>query len=333
MADYADRIWFVGVLSLIPGAGMMAVGKKELGLMTLLGVCALFLIFLFQPNLFTWFLFVLAFLAQMAYAIAVVTWRTTPLDEATQIQQALPLPKRFQNRRTMGDEVYEALEKVLERDEELESAVVGPCIETKRLMFAGITETHLLLASCSARGKAQDVQRIGREAVRWVVWHKGGQFQQLSIDLESGERYTLLVSIALNIEAGLIFEAFPGTQSEKDIRTTFTQGHIFLKSVMWKLTLPFVLVTIAYFALMAYFRSIGMGSAAIEVVSNFMIGAFGVWLFLISWLLFAETVHFVKKEPGISFVSVILWIRFLRVLAMWFWLFYALWISVIPLLK
>jgi hypothetical protein len=333
MEDYADRIWLVGGLSLIPGAGMMIIGKKELGLMTLLGVSALFLIFLFQPNLLTWFLFVLAFLAQMAYAIAVVTWRTTPLDEETHIQQSLPLPKRFQNKRTMGDEVYEALENVLERDEELESAVVGACMEKKQLMFAGITEHQLLLANCSASGKAQGIQRVGREDVRWVVWHKGGRYQRLSIDLESGERYTLLVSKALNIEAGLIFEAFPGTQSEEDIQSKFTGGHIPRKNLGWKLNLPFFLVLIACFALMAYFRSIGMGSAAIEEVAKFMMGAVIVWVFLISWVFFAGTVQQLKKEPGLSFVNVILWSRFLRVLVLWGGAFYLVGISVIRMVK
>jgi hypothetical protein len=328
MEDYADRIWFVGVLSLIPGAGMIAIGKKELGLMTLLGVSALFLIFLFQPNLFTWFLFVLAFLAQMAYAIATVTWRTTPLDEATQVQQALPLPKQFQNH-----EVYEALEEMLEWDEELESAVVGPCMETKRLMFSGITEKHLVLASCSTRGKAEDVQRVGREAVRWVKWHEGGQSQQLSIDLESGERYTLLVSKALKIEAELIFEAFPGTKSEEDIWSKFSEGYMSPKNVVWKLHLPFILVLVGGYATLSYFRSIGVDPEALELMGGLLLGAAGVWIFLLSWVFFAGTVQLLKKEPGINYLSVILLIRFLRVLAMWGVMFYFVGILAIPMLK
>ena len=64
---------WVWLVSFLPGIGILLLGKQLIGASIFLVTCFLIGIFLVFPNMLTWFLFGIVFIAQMAYAIGLST--------------------------------------------------------------------------------------------------------------------------------------------------------------------------------------------------------------------------------------------------------------------
>jgi len=294
MTQLSQSNWFIWAASFLPGLGLILLGKKRLGLGAALLVFLLLALFWFIPNLFTWFIFGAAFISQMAYAVALATINSlvhSPAYRAT--ARSYKLPERFADKKRIVAEVLSSFSQILGSDEQLRVAIVGHKHNSSRLMFAGVTEKHLVISSCSQAGNPSDSRRIPRNEVMWVSLQIDMARSLLTIETEGGEKISLDVPGKLNEQARSIVQEFPGTWSSAQTWDGLIEYH--KQANRREVTLVYIGGVILMYLVII------ISAEQRTTLSNLLVElVFPVVLFAFGWPGFVSLVRSYKKEPGQS---------------------------------
>jgi hypothetical protein len=217
MKNITQTNWLIWIISLVPGLGIMVLGKRRVGLSVALAIVLLLGFFWLVPNLITWFLFGIAFIAQMAYAVGLATIRATKVVKTLDSNMAHPLPSRFSDKNQIAIEVQKSLSAILSTGEELSSAIIGLDQTSNHPMFIGVTQEHLILSECSQAGNPINPQRILKDDVSWVNLEIGERNLLLVVEYNREQKLTLHIPGKLRKQTVRIMDEFPGTWSRKEI--------------------------------------------------------------------------------------------------------------------
>jgi hypothetical protein len=310
MQKIMGQNWFIWLASLIPGLGIALLGKRKLGLGVGLGICVLFAIFWFVPHMVTWFIFGIAFIAQMAYAVALATIRTTKSEVTLNSNLAHPLPARFSDPKQIAAEVKKALTPLLSSGERLTTAIIGLQTGTSQYMLVGVTQEHLIIATCSPAGNPTDVQYIEKADVTWVSLLMGMRNLFFEIKYAEDKVLTLHVSGKLRTQAKLIVDEYPGTWSEDT--SQFDISSLQKEQLRPNTIIVGVICIVLVFAVL--FLSIGLKKTDQLIVVEL---AFSAGLFVFVWPYFINFVRRLKKDPVITSTNMVASIYMLGVIIAW----------------
>ena len=315
MTKIIQTNWFTGLVSIVPGLGIIILGKKRLGLGITLAVGLLLAIFWFLPNLITWFIFGIAFIAQMAYAVGLATIQTTKIEITPNSNLAHPLPNKFNDKKSIVLEVKNSLSTILGSNEQLTTAIIGLKKDTSQFMFIGITQEHLILTQCSHAGNPSNPSRILKNDVSWVNLKIGGRNLFLTIEYENGKEIDLHILGKLREQAKLIVDEFPGTWSNEN----FIDGMSSLKKENNRLSANIIYIVCFAFFLAVLFLTDELEPTykqlAIYLASSFA-------FFIMGWPQFISFVRRLKKEPGITTINAIASLSLLPILFLWWFSLY-----------
>lgn len=318
--------WFVGIVSIIPGLGIYLLGRRKLGLGIFLAVGLLFALFGFLPNLITWFIFGIAYITQMAYGVGLVTFQTTKIELTPNSNLAHPLPKKFNDKKSIVLEVQKSLSTILGNNERLTTAIIGLKKGTSQFMFVGVTEEHLILSSCSQAGNPVNPSRIVKDDVSWVSLKLGERNLFLTIEYQNGKKVDLQVLGKLQEQAKLIVDEFPGTWSNEDLMA----GLASYKKESNRLGANIVYGGCIAFVIAVVFLTDGLKQTYKEMAIYLSVS---LALFLMGWPQFISFVRRIKKEPGLTSVNAIASLSMLSVLFFWLFTLYTTGILSIAVVK
>jgi len=212
MAKLLRVNWFIWIVSFIPGLGLMLLGKRRLGLGIAVAIGLLLTIFWLVPTLTTWYIFGIAFIAQMAYAVGLSTSPVTGnKGVAPNSKLAHKLPDRFSDKKQIVGEVSKSLSTILVSDEHLLGAVIGQKQDSSQYLFIGVTQEYLILSECNDAGNPSNPKRIPKDDVQWISLQIGVRNLVLTIEKEDESKMVLYVPGKLQEQAKLILKEFPGT--------------------------------------------------------------------------------------------------------------------------
>jgi hypothetical protein len=324
MVKITQANWFIGITSLIPGLGIILLGKRRLGLYVTLAIGLFLIVFCLAPNLITWFIFGIAFIAQMAYAIGLATIRATKVETTIDSNLAYPMPARFSDKKQIAAEVIKSLSEILGTDEVLKTAIIGMDQDTNHYMFVGVTQAYLILSQCSHAGNPSDPQRIAIGDVSWVNLEIGERNLLLTIEYDGGKKLILHILGKLNKQAVLIVDEFPGTWSSK----SFLDGYKSVQKENNRFSAIIIYVTCIILFAAGAFLTDGLPKPFNQIVL-FLITA--VLLFIMSWPQFISIVRRLKKEPGITSTNVISFFPMIMVLFLWSFSLFTIGEIIIPI--
>lgn len=298
--------WIIGIASLIPGLGLISLGRNKQGVSILFIAGFFFVFFFLLPTMVTWFVFGGIFMAQLAYAVALATKvsgnnRTSPNANLSQ-----KIPSRFSNKRQMAEQVKLVLSSVLESNELLRTAVIGLNMETMRHTFIGVTDEHLIVAECNRGGSPYNLNRIQKEEVHWVNLQIGERNSLFKIEYQKKPEISLHVPGTLRSEVKYFMEEFPGQWADIDFNEA-------LRSV----------TTDEYRreALIVYGGCIFLGSVSLFLLdglnwANSLVLA--LCFFVAGWPQFISFVRRLKKETGITLANMLSSFSTITTLILWF---------------
>jgi len=318
--------WFVGIVSIIPGLGIFLLGKKKLGLGIFFAVGILFAFFGLLPNLITWFIFGIAYIAQMAYGVGLATFRATKIEITPNSNLTHPLPKTFNDKKSIILEVKKSLSTILGSSEQLTTAIIGLKKGTSQFMFIGVTQEHLILSPCSHAGNPSDPSRILKDDVSWVSLKIGERNLLLTIEYENGKKVDLQVLGKLQEQAKLIVDEFPGTWSNED----FMEGMSSYKKESNRLGANIVYGLSVAFVMAVFFLTDGLEQTYKQMAIYLSVS---LALFIVGWPQFISFVRRLKKEPGITSVNAIASLSMLSVLFFWAFTLYTTGVLSIAIVK
>ena len=304
--------WFVGTVSVIPGLGIFLLGRKRMGLGIFFAVGLLFAIFGVFPNFVTWFIFGLAYVAQIAYAVGHATIQTTRTEITPNSNLSHPLPDRFRDKKSIASEVKKSLSTILGSDEHLMTAIVGLEKGTSQFLLIGVTQDHLVISQCSNTGNPSNPKRILKDDVSWVNLKIGERNLLLTIEYENDQKIDLHILGKLREQSKLIVDEFPGTWSNEK----FMEGVSSYKKESNRLGTNIFYVACIVFMFVMIFLTDGLEQThkqmAIYLTASFV-------FFMMGWPQFIIFVRRLKREPGITSANAIASLSMLSVLL--FWLF------------
>jgi hypothetical protein len=316
MQKIMGQNWFIWLASLIPGLGIALLGKRKLGLGVGLVICVLFAIFWFVPHIVTWFIFGIAFIAQMTYAVAVVTIRATKSEISLKSHLLNPLPASF-SQKHIEDQALNALAPLLSGDQELTTAIAGLQKDTSQHRLVGLTQDHLILAACSPDGSPTEAHFILRADVTGINLLIGGQNMLLTIKYGDEKVVTLYVLKKLRQPAILIVEELSGKwMDDVNLGEAFT----YIKELFRPGTIIVFLICLVL-ALAMTEPPAGLTEADQKAWGNI---CFSLGLYIASWPYIIIFIRWVKKDRGLSSVNafiaffivgiILLWVQTLLVL-------------------
>lgn len=321
------------MVSFVPGLGIVILGKRNLGLSVTLVVTLLFALFWFVPTMITWFIFGIAVIAQMAFAVGLTTIRNTASTISVDSKLAHPLPAKFSDKKQIAPEVMISLSSILRSGEQLKTAIVGLQQDSSQFMFVGVTQEYLVLAQCNQSGNPSDLYHILNDDVTWVSLRIAKHILFLTIKYESGKILTLHVPATLKKQARLIVNEFPGTWSEEipgRWSNEPTEGFwSILKERYFSSEIIFAVLGIAIlFGLMYLTTDLEQPYKAIVLQL-----AGSMLFFLTGWPQFVSLARQFKKEPGITFDNVFASFYILAILFIWSFSLYLAGMGTIVLVK
>ena len=326
MTKIIQTNWFAGLASIVPGLGIIILGKKRLGLGITLAVGLLLAIFLYLPNLITWFIFGIAFIAQMAYAVGLTTIQTTKIELTPNSNLSHQLPSKFNDNKTIALEVEKSLSTILGSDEQLTTAIIGLKKDTTQFMFVGVTEEHLILSPCSHAGNPSNPSRILKDDVSWVNLKNGERNLFLTIEYENGKKIDLHLLGKLREQVKLIVDEFPGTSSNEN----FMDEMLSLKKENNRLSANIIYIACFVFMIAVVFLTDGLEQTYKQLVFYL---SFSFIFFIMGWPQFITFVRRLKKEPGITSINAIASLSMLSILFLWWISLYTMGIFSIAIVK
>jgi len=318
--------WFIGIVSTVPGLGISLLGKKKLGLGIFFAVGLLFTFFILLPNLITWCIFGIAYIAQMAYGVGLATFRSTKTEITPNSNLAHPLPKKFSDKKSFVPEIKKALSLILGSSEQLTAVIIGLKKGTSQFMYIGVTEEHLIVSKCSHAGNPSDPSRISKDDVSWVNLKIGERNLLLTIEYENGKKLDLQVLGKLQEQAKLIVDEFPGTWSNED----FMDGISSYKKESNRLGANIVYGLSVALVIAVLFLTDGLEQTYKQMAIYLSVS---LALFIMGWPQFISFVRRLKKEPGITSVNAIASLSMLSVLLFWAFTLYTTGILSIAIVK
>jgi hypothetical protein len=310
MKKFSQANWFIWIVSLVPGLGLIVLGKRRQGLYIILAICLFFAVFWLAPNLITWFIFGIAFIAQMAYAVGLATARATKITDTLDSNLAYPIPSRFSDKKQIIAETRKSLSTILGTGEELKAAIIGLDQDTKQFIFVGVTQEHLILSQCSQAGNPTNPQRILIDDVSWVSLEVGERNLLLTIEYNNGKKLTLHILGKLQKQAVLIVDEFPGTWSSK----SFIDGFTTLQKENNRLGANILYGVCIAIMIAAIFLTNNLPR---PLNQNAFILIVSLMLFIMVWPQFIGLVRKLKKEPGNTVTNVLASLSAVTVLFFW----------------
>lgn len=310
MKKITQTNWFVGMVSIIPGLGIFLLGKRRIGLGVFFAVGVLFALFGMLPNLLTWFIFGLAYVAQIAYAVGLATILATKSEVTPNSNLAQPLPNRFKDKKSIASEVKNSLSTILGSDEQLMTAIVGLEKGTTQFDFIGVTQEHLIISQCSNAGNPSNPKRILKDDVSWVNLKIGERNLLLTIEYENDRKVDLHILGKLREQTKLIVDEFPGTWSNEN----FMDGLTTYKKENNRLGTNIFYGACIAFMFAVLFLTDGL-EQTYKQMAIYLSTSFA--LFMMSWPQFINFVRRLKKEPGITSVNAIASFSMLSILFLW----------------
>jgi hypothetical protein len=320
--------WFILLVSFFPGLGIIFLEKRKLGFTLILIVTLLFCVFLLIPNFITWFIFSVVFIAQMAYAVALATFRSTKVDMKENSNLAKPLPAKFTNRKDIESEIEKSFFTLLGNDEKLISGIIGLKKNTSQFMLVGVTQEHLLFAYYTQFGNLSSVERILKDDVSWVNLVIGERSLFLTIEYESENKLILQIAGGLQKQAKLIADEFPGTWSNES--DNFVDRMLTFQKETNRLSSYIVYIICIVIMAIAYILSNGLNQPNKSVLIYL---SFSVAFFIMGWPQFISYLKQLKKEPGLTSVNVIASFSVLSSLVFWSISIYNMGVMTISLAK
>jgi hypothetical protein len=310
MKKFSQANWFIWIVSLIPGIGLIVLGKRRLGLYITLAICLFFAVFWLAPTLITWFIFGIAFIAQMAYAVGLATVRATKKVDTLDSNLAYPIPSRFSDKKQIIAETRKSLSTILDTGEELKAAIIGLDQDTKQFIFVGVTQEHLILSQCSQAGNPTNPQRILIDDVSWVSLEVGERNILLTIEYNNEKKLTLHILGKLHKQAVLIVDEFPGTWSSK----SFVDGFKSLQKENNRLGANIIYGVCIAIMIAAIFVTTDLPK---PLNLNVYILIVSLLFFIMGWPQFIGLVRKLKKEPGITATNVLASLSVVKILFFW----------------
>ncbi len=310
MTKNTQSNWLIGIVSIIPGLGIFLLGKRRVGLGVFFTIGLPFALFVFWPNLITWFIFGIAYVAQMAYAVGLATIRATKTKITPNSNLANSLPNKFKDKKSIESEVQKSLSTILGNDERVIATIVGLEKGTTQFVFIGVTQEHLIISQCSNAGNPSNPKRILKDDVSWVNLEIGERNLRLTIEYGNEKKVDLHVLGKFREQAKLILDEFPGTWSKDN----FMDGLSAYKKESNRLGANIVYAACIVFVFAMLFLTDGLEQTYKQLALYLSIS---FALFMMGWPQFINFVRRLKREPGITSVNVIASLSMLSVLFLW----------------
>ena len=227
--------WVVGVLSLVPGLGLIVLGRVVLGFALMAFMAILALVGSLDPS---------GVISPVALTVGLIVWivqgyyavviaqrmaRVYQGDSPPQRDVAtVPPPSGASLREKRVSEARRAVTQLLSPGEELQVAIHGstdttpiglalldlatgssPAPQQVRQLYVGITDDALVIVNVDAFGQPSEIQRVPLAQAKLVEYKQGMLSDQLAIDIGGANLLRLGVARLMRRESQLLANLLP----------------------------------------------------------------------------------------------------------------------------
>jgi hypothetical protein len=310
-ANIFEASWFVGIASIFPGIGLLLLKKQRTGSLVMAGISLLFALFWFFPTPYTWFLFSIPYIGQVAYSVSLATLSRTSETERRSASLDKMIPKEFLNSNNGSTKIIASLNKVLDANEKTVAAIIGTTL--KQVFFIGITNNNLYVANCTPKGYAQNPKPYPLESVQWTTLQSFESDILLSIEFQDQEKIELLVPYTLRKQALELIEPFPGTMERDKYIEKIQQFHKDSGRIRNNIS---VLVGVGVFLLglpiSVQFSEKDTGQAVLVLFA-------GLALFISGWSPFIASIKQIKHGRGFTYTRIMAGLSISSIILIWGW--------------